>query len=430
MTIQGLLSNVAYCAKRSDRFALAALLLIGTGCDGLLEVENPTNLLDDDLEVPQLIATLSNSAEGNLVNPISQAFVHGEMIGDHIFHPSVQDFGILIDTGYRDRDNLLIEEIYTSLAAGRWIADNMVERLAALVQDASSHIGVAASYFWGAAARMTMASYFERVTYDAQAAITPAQAVQDAITRFQQAATIAAAAGNANLRAGALGGVARAYRTLYYEGIMDGGGPMPAHMQQAETFAREALAVHADFRVDARYGQPGPINGMFSHLVEQPYHRMTPEYANRADPVTGAIDPRIKHTGPESPGPRGEVRYFQAKFTARNAPLPISRAAEAQLIIAEARLLEGDLPGAVEWINHVRAASGLAPFSSSDASAIRQQLIYERDTELWLEGRRWEDHRYYNIIPRYWVEVNKVAGVALRWPMSVQERANNPNVGR
>jgi hypothetical protein len=152
-------------------------------------------------------------------------------------------------------------------------------------------------------------------------------------------------------------------------------------------------------------------------------------YAFRPDPVTGEVDPRIIfNPEPETPGPRGETRYRQMKYPALTSPLPASRAAEAELIVAEARLLEDDLPEAVTYINLVRARSGLDPFASADADEIRDQLLYERDTELWLEGRRWEDHRYYDIIPLAWIQRNIDLGTKDRWPISVQERFNNPNI--
>ena len=398
-----------------------------TACEGLFDVENPGSLLDADLEVPFLEATLATSAEGQLVGPFSTAVVEGEMLGDHVWHPSVQDFALLIDAGYRDRDISVTESLFNGLSAAIWVADNMVERLTAMVANPAANRGIADTHFMAGLGRMTIAAYYEEVVYDGQAPITPAQAIADARSSFQNAATVAAAAGDANLRAASLGGAARANRSLYYEG----GATNATLMQQAEALARQALEVSPNFRKDLRYGQPGTSNGHFTGLVEGPYHRMHITYAFRLDPVSGQRDPRIIHDAtPAAPGPRGEVRYLQRKFNSRTQGQPASRAAEAELIVAEARLVAGDLPAAVEWINRVRTRSALPAFSSSDAGAIRTQLIYERDTELWLEGRRWEDHRYYNIIPLAWDQYNIDIGVGPRWPISVQERFNNPNIPR
>lgn len=407
-----------------------ALLLAATSlvaCDGLFDVENPGSLLDEDLEVPFLEATLATSAEGQLVGSYATALVEGEMLGDHVWHPSVQDFALLIDAGYRDRDISVTESLFNGLASAIWVADNMVERLTAMVANPAANRGIADSHFMAGLARMTISAYYEEVVYDGQAPITPAEAIQDAFEDFQAAATIAGAANDRNLQAASLGGAARAQRSLYYEG----GATNPSFMQQAESLARQALDVDDDYRKDLRYGQPGTSNGHFTGMVEGPYHRMHVSYAFRPDPVSGEPDPRIIHdANPHTPGPRGEVRYYQRKFNSRTQGMPASRAAEAELIIAEARLIAGDLPAAVEWINRVRRKSNLPDFSSTDASEIREQLIYERDTELWLEGRRWEDHRYYNIIPLAWVQYNVDIGVGPRWPISVQERFNNPNIGR
>jgi hypothetical protein len=256
------------------------------------------------------------------------------------------------------------------------------------------------------------------------------QAIADAIERFTAAASVASATEDRNLEAAAYGAIARAYRSLYYENLHNGAGADPGLFQQAETFARRALDTQADFRISMRYGQPGPTNGVYQHLVVNLYHRMDPAYAYPRDPASGLLDPRVRHTPLVGQGPRGDSIYFQEKFTDYGDPLPVSRAAEAKLIIAEARLLAGDLTGAVQWMNEVRSASGLPAFQSDNADEIRQQLIYERKTEFWLEGRRWEDHRYYEILPDRWVDVNKAAGVHRRWPVSVQEENNNPNYSR
>jgi hypothetical protein len=420
----------AHRARRAGTGMLLGLALIAMGgCDGLFDVENPGSLIDEDLETPFLENTLSTTAEGEMVGPFSSALVNGEMLGDHVWHPSVQDFALLIDAGYRDRDISTSESLFNGLMSSIWVSDNMVSRLEAMVASPGSHVGVATSYFMGALGRITAAAYYEAVVYDGGPPVTPAAAISDARDRFLSAAQVAGAAGETNLQAAALGGAARASRSLYYEAEIESGSGNPADMALAEDYARDALAIDDDFRLELRYGQPGTTNGHYNGLTIGPYHRMHESYAFRLDPVTGTVDPRIIfNPEPETPGPRGETRYRQMKYPELTSPLPASRAAEAELIIAEARLLADDLPEAVNYINLVRARSALDPFASVDENEIRDQLVYERDTELWLEGRRWEDHRYYEIIPLAWIQRNIDLGTRDRWPMSVQERFNNPNI--
>jgi hypothetical protein len=425
------IERTAPLLARSARRALSLTLgMIALGaCNDLFEVENPGSLVDTDLETPFLESTLSTTAEGELVGPFSSALVNGEMLGDHVWHPSVQDFALLIDAGYRDRDISTAESTYNGLMSSIWVSDNMVERLQAMVESPNAHLGIATSLFMGALGRITAAAYYEAVVYDGGPAITPAQAISDARDGFLSAAQVAAAAGNGNLQAAALGGAARASRSLYFEALIESGSGNAADMVAAEDYARQALAIDNEYVLNLRYGQPGTTNGHYNGLTIGPYHRMHESYAFRPDPVTGDVDPRIIfNPEPETPGPRGETRYRQMKYSALTSALPASRAAEAELIVAEARLIAADLPEAVNYINFVRARSSLDPFASTDAGEIRDQLLYERDTELWLEGRRWEDHRYYDIIPLAWIQRNIDLGTRDRWPISVQERFNNPNI--
>ncbi len=58
----------------------------------------------------------------------------------------------------------------------------------------------------------------------------------------------------------------------------------------------------------------------------------------------------------------------------------------------------GNLANAVSIINALHTAAGLpATFSSSDATEIMDQIIYERQAELFLEGHRFGDIRRYNV---------------------------------
>ncbi|MEX2530086.1 MAG: RagB/SusD family nutrient uptake outer membrane protein [Gemmatimonadota bacterium] len=401
-------------------------LLLG-GCDGFLDVENPTNLLDEDLTNPQLEQALSNSGEANFAGPYSGAVATLEMLGDQVYHVSSQDFAILIQQGDRRSNNSAAEGSYDDLAAALAVSEEVVERLQAMVSNPGSHLGIARNHFWAGAARVVLLSYFREFTVRGGPPVRPAQGLRDAIDRFQSAAQIAAAAGDANLEAGAYGAIARAYRGLYFETIHGGAGADPSLFQQAETFARQALDTDSDYSVELRYGSPGAVNGLYNTFNVGFRHRPTPQYFQRLDPVSGEPDPRFM-LGPEvAKGVQGEPMHNQFKWGDFSSPLAVNRAAEARLIIAEARLVAGDLDGAVEWINRVRSNWDLPDFASSDTGEIQDQIIYERSAELWLEGRAWEDHRYYEIIPSAWSDVQKQRGVHERFPVSVREQANNPN---
>lgn len=414
---------------RAPWHALIVLLtwLGSTGCDGLFDVDDPGALTSEDLEDAELIESLSNSAEGALAEVLDDVIVDGGMVGDEVIHILSFDFAIPIDEGYMDRENAEIVDVdYNELSRARWVADEMVRRLTDLVDNPGSDRGIARSYFFGGIATLSLADLYREVTFDNQPPVTPAQAIDSAIARFDMAVTIAAADGDASLEAGAYGALARAYRSLYFEELHNGGGADLSIFAQAEEAAQQALAADPDYRVDVRYEQPGSDNGVYDALVSQRNDRMDPKFVNTMDPVSGEPDPRVEHSEQDGTGVRGDPIFFQQKYEGFNDDIPVARAAEAELIIAESRLLAGDLAGAAEWITRMRARSNLPPFTSSDAAEIQSQIVYERQVEFWLEGRGWPDHRYYEIVPNRWADPNKDAGVHRRWMVSRDERNANP----
>jgi hypothetical protein len=151
--------------------------------------------------------------------------------------------------------------------------------------------------------------------------------------------------------------------------------------------------------------------------------------ANLEDPASGERDPRVQHTEQHGVGTRGGTPiYWQTKYPALASDIPVSRWQEPVLILAEYHALNGNLDRAVERINEVRQAAELPAFSSSDAGEIMEQLRYERKAEFWLEMRRWQDMRYYDIVPDSWTAVAKQEGVDRRFPISIRECTANTNV--
>ena len=300
---------------------------------------------------------------------------------------------------------------------------------------------------------MAMADHFNVIVYDDEDSPRgPITVINDAIPRFTQAASTAATAGDANLQAAALGQIARAYRSLYFEEMHLRGNTDAGLFVQAESFAQQALAAKSDYDLTLQFGAPGGDNAAHSlSSLVQGSNRIDELYLFLPDPVTGEWDPRIPHEDRVVVEVNGNTS-FDLKFPEPETPLSLSRAAEAMLIIAEARVLVDDLSGAVSMINQVRSAarvrvsasdwgggtgrgwpptttlSDLQDFASTDATAIYDQLRHERRAEFWLELRRWPDMRYYEIFPYRWLSTNVAAGIQLRWPPAPEEIAQNPNL--
>ena len=58
--------------KRGRGVVVAALsVALFSGCDNFFDVENPASLLDDDLNRPELLATLSHTPEANIAGDVS-----------------------------------------------------------------------------------------------------------------------------------------------------------------------------------------------------------------------------------------------------------------------------------------------------------------------------------------------------------------------
>jgi hypothetical protein len=116
--------------------------------------------------------------------------------------------------------------------------------------------------------------------------------------------------------------------------------------------------------------------------------------------------------------------------------MPIARYAEAQLIIADAKLAANDVPGAVAAINAARATHpGLPAYDATGQTAaqVLTQLVEERRRELFLEGHRLGDLRRYKlpILPAAGTPYALASGVYDQqscFPLPDVERINNPSI--
>ena len=102
--------------------------------------------------------------------------------------------------------------------------------------------------------------------------------------------------------------------------------------------------------------------------------------------------------------------------------------------MAEAALAAGQLQAAVGIINKLHRQVGLPDFQSNDPVEIRNQLIYERSAELFLEGQHMRDLQRFNLplIPAPGTPFyhGGVYSNQICFPLPEVEYLNNPNINR
>ena len=254
--------------------------------------------------------------------------------------------------------------------------------------------------------------------------LTSAQLFQEAKLRFDLAITEATTANDATTLNLARLGRARALLNL--------GDLTAAAADAAQIPSNFLVSVSAD-AVNTRRQ-----NTVFIHITQSFFGTVDASFRN-VTMENGQPDPRVAVTNSGRTGSAQNTPVWTPnKYPAANSAIPLAKYAEAQLIIAEARIAAGDLAGAATAINNARNSggrTGMPQYSAAGQTAaqVKAQLIEERRREFFLEG-----HRLYDI-RRFQLPLNPAAGApytvgggvysdAICFPLPAVERNNNPNI--
>jgi len=135
------------------------------------------------------------------------------------------------------------------------------------------------------------------------------------------------------------------------------------------------------------------------------------------DPVTGQPDPVLLKAIDEC------CRVASTTLT----PFTIISAKEMHLILAEAALAAGNAAEVRDRINAMRTLEGLPAWDGTTPDA-RTMLIYSRQVNLFLQGRRLADMYRFGIKDDKWLPDNIASRKACFMPISAIERRSNPDV--
>ena len=367
--------------------SLVVLFCIGVaGCDDLLTVENPQDILDENLESPEAINALSAGVAGDFAFAYGRNLLMTGILSDEIKHTGSQ-------SGLRQPDegdggsaiNTWTNNAYNAVAVSSWTGEDLVRRIERVTEGADSNPHVAHGKIFAGFSILILADNYCEVIIDGGPRITPAEAYAEAAIRFTDALAVATAAGDPDLVNRALAGRARARLQMQdYEGARD-----------------DARQIPTGFRFLALYS---PNSGREeNHLANQMTSSIRREAGVHAryyeHPVLGS-DPRIAFTnrGETYVGTDGSTQFVeQLKFQTTDDDIEVASWQEARLIEAEAAIHLNDLSGAIALIDEVRVAAGLPPYDGPvTAEAVTNTLFHERAAELFLEGQRLLDLRRTN----------------------------------
>ncbi len=424
--------------RLSRRLALViGLSLPLTSCDtldNLISVEAPSQVAAKDLDNPANADLLVNSAE----NDFRCALVHFIAAGAYVGN----EWGVGGDTGggsYVWYDGRVFEptgwtsmyatgdcsgtapNVYEPLSTARWLADDALRRLDEWGDSQvpnRTELTARASAMAGYSLTLLGESMCS-IALDMGPEIMPNEVFTLAEERFTRAIDAAQQVGDSETLNLARVGRARARLNL-------GAGA---------DAAADAALVPEGFSYEYSYSSQDASteNKLFALMERELMATVEPMYRNMT--FQGQPDPRVQvvDLGIQGPGTQIDI-WATPKYSSLDAPVPVATWEEAQLILAEVALGNGQLQQAVGYINALHAKVGLPDFSSTDATEIRDQLIYERSAELFLEGQHMQDLERFNLAlvpaPGSPFPHGGLFSDQICFPLPEVEYLNNPNINK
>jgi hypothetical protein len=400
-----------------------SLAVFAAGCSSLLDVENPNNVNQDNLNNPAAAAALANGALsatarafGTVLTPYSEATDELTWIGS-------RDAWNDLDEGYLTGiTNEFVDAAFPQVAQSRWLSDEAIKRLSAF--DAAGKLAdrnlLARSYLYGAIAYTTIGDMFDDfpIGSDRTVAAAPlgpanmAQVYDTAIVYTTRGIAIAQSTGDADLELTltAMRARARHAKVVWQKlnpvtpatltnpfvndpaAVTDATATLalaagtPDWMYRFE-YSSETIGTSIGFEVNQR------LESRFGDLYIVPTADNKRVASIRlVDPIDNVPDPALSAT----------INEFVSGV--QYGPLTVVSSREMYLILAEARLAQNDSLGAATFINNIRALDALTPYDPLNAAHPRARAMYqhERRVNLFLQGRRLADHYRFGVPADKW----------------------------
>lgn len=437
--------NPRRIAHRAAAAFLAATLSVTAACNDFLVAENPGAIEATDLNDLGYLSLLANGPIFAFQGAIDDVlYWNGQLTDELVNRGNVNPF---IEEGQIDRRELYSDMsyinafLYAPLQRARYSGEDAAARLKIILADsASSDLRVARSLAYAGHSYVALGEMMCVTPIDRGVPKTPEEMFTDAITRFDEAVTIADAA-----KQRALGltppntALATAADSVRYFALV---GSARAALNKNDKTGAIAFAnqVSPEFTFYAYYSDnsAGERNRTHNRLTlgSNAWLLFTPFEAMVDDPRI----PRITGTTTRAGTPLSPPSYstFNNSVTGAvfipNVTVRIASGLEAQYIIAEA---EGPTPATLAFVNTRRAAGLQSPVALAD-DALMAELRDQRSRDFYLDNHRLGDLRrykeFYNVDlfpkgPYPGSTSGQVYDESVTcWPLPTNEINDNPNI--
>jgi len=395
------------------------LVLLVTGCQ--LDVTNPGPIQAEALEDTKALGAVVNGAGRDLAEALNWVAYTGGAVSREIFPAgSTGSFGITP----RQQNGILADDDgndwWNQAQRARWTAEDAVDRVKRVLPTANTSVNLAQALIWAGYANRLLGENFCDGVINSGPKEPYTVYLERAEANFTEAITVATAANNANLVTAATAG--RASVRLDRNNLT-------AAATDAATVANAYLYRMPYFTTDL-----DQYNRVYWASANQPYRAHTVWNTFYDSYRKTTRDPRVPFdssatvlVGDAAVGNLGRVRwYFQTKYSGQTSPINLVTGWEMRLIEAEAKLVAGDVTGAMTLVNAHRVSLSLTPWSAANATEAWTALKRERGIELWLEGRRLGDFRRWAALNRPGTS-DDMTGRNLCFATPLSEKETNPN---
>jgi hypothetical protein len=431
---------------KAPAMAVAAVLTL-TGC-GLLDVDNPNNLVEDAVLLPDAASGVMNGSLRLVADGISGVWEAPEVVSDNLYWTGSRDAWGSLDEGFiGDPLNEFTDGRFPNLGQAVWNAGNAVTILEGHVADNPGDddfaLNLARAQMYNGIILMVTGEIQEDMTFsDRQAEAPPVGpaamggVLDDAVTNLSAAIAGFAALGEDELETTARALRARAYMSRV---IWNDINPTASGTSGALAFpnaAADAAAVLADVSGDWKYNMTysaaTQASTLGANINNRGENQVDPSLVENDGPGASGRTGVITLLDPVTGDPDAAIGTAMTQLTDdQYGALTVTSERLMRLILAEDALAAADGPEFEAQINALRALDPgyTADYTYAAGTAVAT-LQHHRRVNTFLMGLRMQDMYRWGITDALWTPQSEaITNPGEMLPITIVECRANLNIG-